>query len=310
MTTDWSSGDPIAELRFALAEAQSAAPARAFRDRLLSGAMAQRSPGMPARPSDFVSGAETMRRQTSRLAGLLAGLEPVEWARETVRGLDVQGLIGHLIGVEVAFAATLQGDVGAADADHVESTNAMALRQLGRPTGQTLRDWTLAVERTLALLDQETDHARPVRFHGFELALDAFLLIRSFELWTHEEDVRRATGRPLLDPEPETLNRMTDLATMLLPAGITRVGGAPEEVTARLVLTGPGGGAWDVPMQGGRVARATVGSRCEAHIVVDAAAFCRVVANRGDLERSGAVVTSDAALARTLFAGAAALALD
>jgi uncharacterized protein (TIGR03083 family) len=310
VSTDWSPADPIAELRFALAEADAESPARAFRHRLLTGAMSQRSPGIPARPVDYVTGVETMRRSTTHLAGLLEALDDNEWARVTVRHLDVQGLVGHLIGVEHAFASTLHGDVSAADADHVASTQPSVQRQLGRPPAQTLQEWTSAINQTLALVQDERDPARPVRFHGFELALDAFLVVRSFELWTHEEDIRKSTGRELSDPDPETLNRMTDLATTLLPAGITRVGGSEAGMSARLVLTGPGGGAWDVPMQDRRVARAAPGSRCDAHIVVDAASFCRVVANRADLESSGALVTNDIGLARTIFAGAAALALD
>ena len=138
---------------------------------------------------------------------------------------------------------------------------------------------------------------------------DAFLIVRAFELWTHEEDVRRATDRPLADPDPQTLTRMTDLATMLLPAGIARIQPAGDG-TARLVLTGTGGGAWDIPVHGGAVARARPRQDSDAHVVIDAAAFCRVVANRSDLARSGAVVSGDAGVARTVLAGATALALD
>ena len=106
---------------------------------------------------------------------------------------------------------------------------------------------------------------------------------------------------------------MTGLATTLLPVGIALAAGPlPNEqsTSARLVLTGPGGGSWDVPLHGLSVTRARLGAHFDGHIVVDAAAFCRVVANRADQQRSGAVVSQDPEVADLLLRGAAALALD
>lgn len=133
-------------------------------------------------------------------------------------------------------------------------------------------------------------------------------MIRAFEVWTHDEDIRRALGRPALDPDGETLNRMTDLATSLLSVGIHAITSVRGR-TARLVLTGPGGGTWDVTL-GGPVRRAQAGERVDALATVDAAAFCRVVANRSDLAGSQAALGGDTDVAALVFAGAAALALD
>jgi uncharacterized protein (TIGR03083 family) len=275
--------------------------------------MAAREPGLPVSRTEHISGVETMRRLAARISGLLVTLSADEWASETVRGLDVQGLLGHLIGVESAFAATLEGDGSAADADHVASTQPSALRQKGRLPAETFEEWALATERTLGLIDALDDPHRTIRFHGIQLELDPFLIARSFELWTHDEDIRRALGRDLVDPDPPTLTRMTELATVLLPVGISLAGGAAgaaADVSARLVLTGPGGGSWDVPMRGSAVTRARPGARFEGHVVIDSAAFCRVVASREDLNGSGAVVSQDPEVADLLLRGAAALALD
>lgn len=309
MTTDWSPVDPIAELRFALAEPDSDAPADGFRQRLLATAMSKREPGLPLHPADHISGLETMRRLAARLTLLFGELDEASWTRTAVRDLTVQQLIGHLIGVERAFAATLRGDGSAADADHIASTQPTAMSQTGRPATETFAEWAAAIAETIALAEAEPK-TKPVTFHGFELDLDSFLVARSFELWTHDEDIRRAVGRPVLDPDAQTLARMTALATALLPAGIARARGEGASGSARLVLSGPGGGSWDVPLQGRSVLRARPGRRWDAHVVVDAAAFCRVAANRADLARSGAVVSSGVGVAETLFAGASALALD
>lgn len=313
MSTNPQHLDPITELRYALAQGDTANPAHAFRRQLLATAMTARTPGMPVDPYESISGLESFRRLTARLSRLLADLPPQEWATPAIRDLDVQGLVGHLIGVEQGFAATLLGDDSAAGADHVASTQPSAMRQQGRTPQETFDEWALTTERTMALCEEVADPHRPVRFHGIQLGLDAFLVVRSFEIWTHDEDIRRALGRDEIDPDPEILTRMTGLATTLLPVGIAsaaddRVHGAGA--SARLVLTGPGGGSWDIPLQGRDVRRAVPGARIDAHIVVDSAAFCRVVANRADRERSGAVVSQDADVADLLLRGAAALALD
>jgi len=75
--------------------------------------------------------------------------------------------------------------------------------------------------------------------------------------------------------------------------------------TVRVVLTGPGGGTWDVNLDGTSERRVA-----DARIVVDAAWFCRIIGDREDLTSSGATVDGATDLAQDLLVGAAALALD
>lgn len=326
MSTSPQRFDPIAELRYALAQSDTRNPASAFREELLASAMTAREPGMPVSPFESVSGLETFRRLTARLARLLEALPEDGWALPAIRDLNVQELVGHLIGVESAFVTALQGDESAATADHVASTQPDALRQQGRSPQETAEEWELLVTRTIDLAG-DADASRIIQFHGIQLDLDSFFVVRSFEIWTHDEDIRRALAYDEVDPDPQVLTRMTDLAATLLPVGIaaaTNGGGSQSpssgvrgsspgkflDASARLVLTGPGGGSWDVPLSGRGVTRARSGARIDGHIVVDSAAFCRVVANRADQERSGAVVSKDADVADLLLRGAAALALD
>ncbi len=309
MSANRSTTDLLTELHYALAEADAQTPAGGLRDRVLDAATDGRAPGFTTDPVDRVTGATAFRRMGDRLAALLGELDDDEWTRPTVRDLDVSGLVGHLIGVERDFAAMLQGDMSVGDADHVEATQATALAQAGRSPSDTRDDWTTTFAHTLSLLDARADAARDVRFQGIALPLDELLVARAFELWTHDEDVRRATGRAVADPEPGTLTRMTGLATGLLPLGVALAGSDAPDVTARLVLTGAGGGTWDVALRGD-ASRARPRVAFASRVVVDAAAFCRVAANRSDLTRSGAVVTDDVRVAEWLFAGAARLALD
>lgn len=300
--------DALHELRFALAEAEAEAPRSALRDRMLEAALEGRPAGRPASPPTHIAGVEVFRRTTSALADLAAGLSPAEWARPALRDLDVQGLVGHLIGVETHFLAGLEegrADPGAGR--HVEATDPIARAQSGRPAAETLGEWSDLVARSAAV-SEAADPGAAVTWYGITLPLDLLLVVRAFEVWVHDGDVRRATGRPPADPDPETLARMTGLAVTLLPTGVALAGRARPGRAVRLVLTGPGGGTWDVGLDpaGG----ADLPGPADARVVVDGAAFCRVVGNRSDRARSGGLVSGDEALADDLFAGAAALALD
>jgi hypothetical protein len=109
---------------------------------------------------------------------------------------------------------------------------------------------------------------------------------------------------------------MTELVVQLLPEGMARAGGSREPLALHLVLTGAGGGTWDVAL-GERSGETAVPEGAvpevavvEVAVVADAVRFCRLVANRispGELRAhvSGAVAAADRVLA-----GAAALALD
>jgi hypothetical protein len=132
--------------------------------------------------------------------------------------------------------------------------------------------------------------------------------VRAFELWTHENDIRAAVGLPLRVPDPSTLTLMTELATRLLPHGVARVEDGQVPVDLHLVLTGPGGGTWDIEL-GQRVGRAAP-QVPEVTIVADALGFCRLAANRIRPADLDAHVSGAVAPVPHILAGAAALALD
>jgi uncharacterized protein (TIGR03083 family) len=349
--------DAITELRFALAEADAEATDDPLRQSVVANAVRRRRPGAPVEQAAWISGLEVFRRTVADLDQLLTDLADDEWGAPSIRGLTVQELVGHLIGVEEAFASTIGGadalsaedragedqagedrageDRAAedravhdhADDDHVGATEAVARDQRHAHPAETHRRWSSAVTRTAEVVAPRTPVAPDspdaagdvVRFHRLAFPLDQFMVVRAFEMWTHTEDIERATGRPRSDPDPRVLDRMTTLATTLLPAGITRAGTSPG-VGVRLVLSGPGGGTWDVPRGAGGVRSAgepfsdlsghLPSDLSGALVVLGAAQFCRVVANRLDRAGTGAVSRGDDASVDAIFAGAAALALD
>lgn len=282
----------------------TAVPAAELRDRVLAAARLARAPGRALPDLPDVSPVHAFGLAADALSDLLAVLPGTAWRTPVLRDLDVQGLVGHLTGVEQDLLRALAGDPDVADADHVSSTQPTAERQAGRAPEDSHREWLAAMARTLAAV-KRADLDAVVPLHGMRLPLRSLLVVRAFELWTHGDDIRRATGLPPDVPDPGVLRLMTDLAARLLPHGVAEV--APDApLDVHLVLTGPGGGTWDVPL-GTRTCPAGVPEVC---IVADAVGFCRLVAHRIEPGALGAHVTGEVGLAATVLAGAAALALD
>jgi uncharacterized protein (TIGR03083 family) len=169
--------------------------------------------------------------------------------------------------------------------DHVTSTQSAADRQAGRPVAATRTDWRGAADRTLAMV-HEADVDSEVTVWGIPLPLGAVLVARAFELWTHENDVREAAGLPASVPDAATLRLMTELATGMLPFGAIMTG-LQGPIDLRLVLTGPGGGTWDVAIGGDAPEPASIA------IVTDVVGFCRLAANRASPADLDVHVTGD-----------------
>jgi len=96
---------------------------------------------------------------------------------------------------------------------------------------------------------------------------------------------------------------MTSLAVRLLPFGAILTGLAGP-IGVHLVLTGRGGGTWDLVVGQGTSDPVPVA------VVVDVVGFCRLVANRITPVDLGAHISGDRGLATRVLASAAALALD
>jgi len=306
--------DPLEELQFALAEGDARPAPSGLAQAVFQAALAARPAGRPVDEPAPISPVEAFGRALASLDRLLVSLDPEQWTIPALRGLDVQGLVGHLTGVERHFLAAMHEPEGAqADADHVAATDTVAAAQGGRVPSETLGEWRAATTATLgALAEVATWPARRddvMALHGLRMPLGPLLVVRTFEVWTHEEDIRRATGRPLQAPDAASLRLMTDLAVALLPAGLRRSGRRADGRSARIVLTGPGGGTWQTDL-GALPGQTPAAGRTDVRIVLDAIDFCRLVANRVDPATLTTVVSGDDALARDIFAGAASLALD
>ena len=275
-----------------------------LRDRVLAASLAAREAGRATPPPPTITAVEAFSRTAESLHDLLSGLDTEVWRVPTLRDLDVQGLIGHLIGVEQDVQRALQGDAEVADADHIVSTQPSVAAQVGEPPAATCAAFRAAVDRTLEMLRATRDDGAVLSMHGMRLSCRGLLVVRAFELWTHENDVRRVLELPATSPDASTLALMTELAVRLLPHAARRTAAVADTVELRLVLTGPGGGTWDVPLGPGN------GDAAGLLMVTDAVDFCRVVAARLDPEALDVQISGASAHAAGTLAAAASLALD
>lgn len=273
-----------------------------LRERVLAAALQARPAGTTTPAVPPITPAEAFSRAADAFYALLCALAEADWHRPVLRDLDVQGLVGHLTGVEEDMQRALAGDPQVAAADHVASTQPAAEREAGRSAAATRASWREAADRTLALAAQEPDPPAGVAVYGLWLPLPTLLVVRTFELWTHENDIRRAAGLPPSVPDTSALTLMTDLAATSLPLAAERTH-LPGPTELRLVLTGPGGGSWDVAI-GGDAAPAAV------TIVTDAIGFCRLVANRAAPDDLDLHTAGDPERVAGLLAAARVLALD
>lgn len=272
-------------------------------ERVLKASLLARGAGRAIPEVERISPAEAYRRAAAALDSLLATLTPADWQTPVLRGLTAQALTGHLIGVENDGHRALSGDEAVADTDHIASTQPDADRQAGRPPGETRAEWRRAADRTLELARELGDSSAEVAMHGMRLPVGALLVVRAFEVWTHENDIRSAVGLPASAPDPAALRLMCDLAVNLLPQA-TAGAGLRDPVALRLVLTGVGGGTWDLNLGD------EPGEPLPLHMVADAVRFCRLVANRTTPDDLEPHVTGDAERATQILLAASALALD
>jgi uncharacterized protein (TIGR03083 family) len=160
------------------------------------------------------------------------------------------------------------------------------------------RELTTGTTRHLQSLDRSAVR-EPFHFHHLDMTLSTVLIARVFEIWTHDEDIRRATGRVVVAPDAERLRRMSRVAVPSMPFGLAVGGARVAGRTARIVLTGPGGGTWDQPLGLGETA-----GEPDTTLVLDVVDYCRLAARRLTPDDVTVTVEGDAALARQVLVGA------
>lgn len=192
----------------------------------------------------------------------LAGeLEPEDWERPTgCPGWSVRDVVAHVVGIEALLAGDPEPEVElTGDLDHVRDemgrymeTHVAARR--GHTVPDLVAELHAVVERRraqLAGIDGVGDEVPTVM--GGRAAAARVLPIRVFDLYAHDQDVRRAVGRPGHDVGPAvdvTHDRMLRGLAHVLPESLHGVDTLAVTVTDHpersFALTLPAGERVDV----------------------------------------------------------------
>lgn len=247
---------------------------------------------------------ELFANQVDALRRLLDELTGADYRRTAAPySWTVHGLVAHLLIIERYMAGQL--GVGPlrpdADAGHLRLGADDIAAELLRPGADTGRDWSSAATTTIEAL--ASPDAPPldteVQFHQWPMSIAGLLVARSFEVWTHADDIRRATGRPVEAPSPADLRAMSQFSVRSLPLVIGLVAPDAELRGARVVLTGAGGGTIDLGDPAHR----------DTTIVTDVVDYCRLAARRIDLDALDATIEGDERAAGDLLAASRVFAL-
>jgi hypothetical protein len=293
-----------------LAEAVAAEPPSALHQaifraattsRPIGQAIASLGGGQPASPTAaFVQTVDEFRSVLAAADGT-AIVEPYGWS--------VTQLVAHFLAVDLYFGRQLglwQHDIDESlEDDHLAMTEPAVRASVRADFAETVSEWldvSAAVCAHVASLDDDQLRQR-IKLHLLDTRVSTALVVRVFEIWTHIEDLCRTLR---CDPPPldaARLHLMTRTAVRAIPLGMLLGGIDAGPHTARIVLTGRGGGVWNQPLQVGADA-----AEPSVTIVADALEFCRLAAQRIAPADLAADIEGPMDLAVTVLRGASVFA--
>jgi uncharacterized protein (TIGR03083 family) len=203
-----------------------------------------------------------MTAHTDRLSGLIAvwhraatdavallrQLDEADWSQPTdLPGWDVRAVAAHMAHLESALAGNPQQHIDVPPAPHVKGmmgrfTETGPLARVHATPTEIIDELESSAAQTFAALgaDPPTDGAAPAP--GFAAVIgwtwQTLLSNRPVDLWMHEQDIRRAVGRPGGMDSPAAAHVASVFAASLPFVLGKKVGAAPG-TTVLVEVTGP-----------------------------------------------------------------------
>ena len=243
-------------------------------------------------------------------------LEPGEWDAPTVcPGWTVRDHVSHLIGIERSLLGEAQPPAVAPLHEHVANpigaaNEAWVAQRRTVPGAEVLAEFVhVAAQRLAELATFSTDRFDEVGWSPVgQVPYREFMDVRVLDSWIHEQDMRRATGRPGGlggAGESTVLRRLTSSLGYVVGRKVA----PPDGTVVVLAVDGPMGAVVSLSMEGGRARRLeSAPDTPTATISFDQRAFWELSCGRYEggadraLELGAVAVEGDESVAQAILA--------
>lgn len=216
---------------------------------------------------------EDLRAEQEELATLLAGIDPVDWARATpAPGWTITDQVAHLAFFDGAALTALTDQAGFdrlltdAMADPEGFVDAAAAPLTALTPADLLVEWRRCSSGLREAL-REAPAGTRVPWFGPPMSVASKATARLMETWAHGQDIVDALG---VEREPtDRLRHVAHLALRVRPYSYLARGLSAPEAPVRMELTAPDGGSWRLGPD-----------EAEDVVTGDALEFCLVLTRR------------------------------
>ncbi len=265
------------------------------------------------RLSEYV---ETWQGAVDDVVALLRDLTDDEWSRPTdLPGWDVRAVAAHLAHLESELSGAEQVPVEVPELEHLTAPSGRHT-EAGRVARESLENAELVdeLERVAGVRAAElrehppTDGSGtpPITPAGVSWDWDTLLRNRVVDVWMHEQDIRRALGRPGGMNRPAAAHTLRVL-TAGFPYVVGKRVGPPEATTVVLDVTGlhPVHLAVEMSAEGRAVVTTSPVENPTVTLRMDAETYLVLAGGRASAENADVSVSGDPDLGRRLLANMA-----
>ena len=202
---------------------------------------------------------DKLERVWDSMAELCATLSEQEWKLATdCPKWSVQDHVAHIVGTESRLAGRPVPNHTPEDMEHVKNDigkgNEVWVDFLRPRSGadvlEVFREVTAARLQRMRSMSAD-DFSEPTQTPVGLGTIRDFMVIRIFDCWVHEQDVRRAIGRPGHMEGPVVVHSMDRMARAM-PFVVGKKAAAPDGTTVVFAVTGPAGRTMAISVDGGR----------------------------------------------------------
>ncbi|MDH2412617.1 maleylpyruvate isomerase family mycothiol-dependent enzyme [Nocardioides sp. CER19] len=257
---------------------------------------------------------DTWWQAVGEFADLAESLADADWARPTdLPGWDVRAVVSHVAHLEGILGGAPREEAEVGPAAHVRGpmgqfTEIGVLTRRHTSPGEIveqIRHYAAARHDAL-LADLPTDPSAPAPGVFGAIGWDVRRLLRNrpLDVWMHEQDVRRAVGRPGGLGSPAAEHSVTYLLESLGYVLAKRVGAAPGTTVVALVEGSPPA-AYGVGADGRGQRLDTPPAEPTTTLRMSRDTFVRLAGGRGHVDPDAVTIEGDVALGEKIAASLA-----